>query len=175
VPSVDVLLRLAISADVSLAGVMSPELWADDSFNVPLCDAGGGHRTRRNRIHDWDAIRARVERGVASGEEFSIKSLSQELEVSPAILLCKLGELGRTVTRHKQFRNSKRQKEEVDGLVERIVELSKSYSYFGRRLAAADVCRAFGLTRDTSILKLALSQFEARGAQMNRNLSLFAD
>lgn len=173
--SVDVLLRLSISADVSIAGVMSPELWAENYLDVPLGDAEGRRRTRRSRSHDWNAIRARVEAGLACEEELSIKGLSEELDVRQAPLLFKLGELGRSVTRHKQIRDSKRMQEEVDVLVERIRELGKSYSYFGRRLTAAEVCRNLGVTKDYSVLKLAWSQFEASSAPGNRNLSLFDD
>lgn len=159
--SLDVLLRLSIAADVSLAGVLAPSLWSEGRCSVSLIDAENGRRTRRSRKHDWPAIRERVQRGLESGEEMSIKSLAREMDVRPAMLLFRLGELGHSVTRHKRARHSERQLGEADELVARLIELNRMYSYFGHRLTNIEACRNLGLTRESSLMRLALRRFKA--------------
>jgi len=174
-PTVDILLRLSVVADVSLAGVLCPALWREDNLQVPFGDDEGRQRKRRLRAHDWTAIRQRIQQALRDEEDISIESLSRELEIRQAVLLFKLGDLGRAVTRHKRLKLADRQQQDVDALVARMENLSKTYSYFQQRLSMTGVSRELEVSRDSSLLKAAWRQFNDSRASLDRRDTLFPE
>lgn len=168
-PTVDVLLRLSIAADVSLAGLFCPTVWRESALGVPVGYAEGRQRKRRNRTHDWKAIRTRVEQALLEGEDVSVTSLSTALDIEPAVLVSKLGELAHAVTRHSRRLMLRRQRGQQDEMVTRLEQLSKTYSYFQQRLSMAEASRELGVTRDSSILKAAWRTFtDSENARFTR-------
>lgn len=174
-PSVDLLLRLSIAADVSLAGVIAPALWAEGCLDIAVTDVAEQRRRRPCRSHDWVAIEARIQRGMACDEDLSVASLGRELHMRSAPLLAKLGGLGHAVTRYKQARALTELQERAEELAGRIAELHGTHSYFGRRLSFAEASRTFRLTRQSPVLRLAWKIFEESGAYENQHMALFPD
>lgn len=174
-PTVDLLLRLSIAADVSVAGVLCPALWQEGMKGASLTEIKQARRTRPLRRHDWPAIEDRVRSAIERDEPLSIAVLAEELQMQQAALLARLGDLGHRLTRHSKATRAKEVEALADSLVERIDELHKTHSYFGRRLSKAQAALALSIPRWSEALRLAWTKFEQQGPCRGGSMELLFD
>ena len=67
-------MRVAMAADVSLAGTFAPELWKEGYAGRPIAWRST-HSARRKPGIDWNAVRAKVRSRFAKGAAVSVYAL----------------------------------------------------------------------------------------------------
>ena len=108
-PSLVILMRIAAVADVSLAGMLYPELARIEARGNPPLALGEVGRLRQNRKHDWNLIRQEAAGAMASGEDVTLRKLARTLMVDQSYLAARIGNLrAEIVQQGREKRRAKR-------------------------------------------------------------------
>jgi hypothetical protein len=155
--SLDLWVRVALAADVSLAGLFAPELWAENVRGESISWLRRLTPIRRWRSLDWDDIRQQVTAQIESGNAESFNAFSARLGVDAAHLRRVLGR--RLVDRFNKAAAAKRDREssaEVLALAAQLVKETSSMVDRGVRPSARALARRLSRGRQSSIFVAAL-------------------
>ena len=130
-PSLVILMRIAAVADVSLAGMLYPQLARIEVRGNPPQALREVGRLRQNRTHDWNLIRQEAAGAMASGEDVTLRKLARELMVDQSYLASRIGNLrAEIVQQGREKRKAKRSEQvrtlaaDVAGAREELIALS---------------------------------------------------
>lgn len=143
-PSLDVLLKLAVTTGISVAGALCPALWdADFDVAVPFIDPNDHRANRRRSGIDWDDVRMALEAELLDERALPIPAIALKLKVSAGYLRAKMPDLTQAlIERHAQSRRQARE-DGTRNLVERIRavkrQLASAEGAPGRRAVARAV------------------------------------
>lgn len=155
--NLDLWVRVALAADVSLAGLFAPELWAEDVRGESISWLRRFTPIRRWRSLDWEDIRRQAEAQIESGDAESFAAFSTRLGVDAAHLRRGLGR--RLVDRLNKAAAAKRDREssaEVLALATQMVKETASMVGEGVRPSARALARRLSRGRQSSIFITAL-------------------
>jgi hypothetical protein len=155
--SLDLWVRVALAADVSLAGLFVPELWAVDVRGEPISWLRRMTPIRRWRSLDWDDIRRQVTAQIESGNAEGFNAFSTRLGVDASHLRSGLGH--RLVDRLNKAAAAKRDREssaEVLALAAQMVKETASMVGQGVRPSVRALARRLSRGRKSSIFVAAL-------------------
>jgi len=108
-PSLVILMRIAAAADVSLAGMLYPQLARVEVRGSPPQALREVGRLRQNRTHDWNLIRREAADALESGKDVTLRKLARELMVDQSYLAARIGDLrGSIVEQGREKRKAKR-------------------------------------------------------------------
>ena len=101
----DTWVRIALAADVSLAGLFAPELWAEGVRGICISWRSELSENRRRPSLDWDAVRRDVGDRLERADPIGIYALGRVLSADPKHLKKQLGplaaELQVAVSKHR--------------------------------------------------------------------------
>lgn len=157
-PSLDILARLAVAADVSIVGTLCPSLWKEDS-------AIGGDRSfmpvsaRRERPRvSWDEVRRATNAELRSSEPDSPFALARRLGVDPSHFRNTFPEAAKRLsTLYRATKASKRETAQAK-LVVLIREHLNVRTSAGRRASLRSVSTALEVNRHNEDFRAAWGQ-----------------
>lgn len=147
------LTRLAIVAQVSLAGVLVPTLWRlnppDATWEMQL------PQPKQRCLRDWTRIRAESA-GIAAGPEAaSPTAIAKQLNIDPRLFRERMGDLAEEMRRRAQVERARRVEERVAQLTLCIMEQRKALLGSAQRPSCRRIANRIRLSRDNKIFKMS--------------------
>ncbi len=115
-PSLVILMRIAAVADVSLAGMLYPQLAEVEVRGPPPQALREVGRLRQNRTHDWNVIRQGAANALASGQDVTLRKLARELMVDQSYLASRIGNLRSEIVQQGREKRKAKRSEQVKAL-----------------------------------------------------------
>jgi hypothetical protein len=145
------LTRLAIVAQVSLAGVMAPPLWRvnpqNASWNLQL------PRPKRRCLRDWVRIRAEIA-GLAAGPDVTSPSaVAKQLNIDPRLFRQRIGGLATEMRERSELQRARRFEEQVAQFTLRIIEQRNVLQRSVQRPSCRRIAEAIRLPRSSKVFK----------------------
>ena len=125
-PSLVILMRIAAVADVSLAGILYPQLARIEVRGSPPMALRKVGRLRQNRTHDWRLIRQEAAGAMASGEDVTLSKLARTLMVDQSYLAARIGNLRAEIVKQGREKRKAKRSEQVSALAAEVTRARKA-------------------------------------------------
>jgi hypothetical protein len=149
-PSLGALLRLALAADVSLAGMFSAERWHEDVFGSGTPQVAQVLGVRRYAKPDWDRIRAQVEAQVRADLPESVRRMARLLDVDQAELRRRIPDLTSQLRLARSEVLARRREKDVRALADRMRQVEAAA---GQPVSVRQMAKTLGLRRQWQVFK----------------------
>jgi hypothetical protein len=145
------LTRLAIVAQVSLAGVMVPSLWRvnpqNASWNLQL------PQPKQRCLRDWVRIRAEISGMAAGPEATSPSAVAKQLNIDPRLFRERMGDLAKEMSGRSELERIRRFEERVAQFTLRIIEQRNVLQRSTQRPSCRRIAEAIRLPRGSKVFK----------------------
>lgn len=145
------LTRLAIAAQVSLAGVMVPSLWRinpqNASWDLQL------PQPKQRCLRDWVRIRAEISGRAAGSEAISPTAAAKQLGIDHRLFAQRMGDLAKEMKVRVETERTRRFDEQVAQLTLRIIEQRNILQGSTQRASCRRIAAAIRLPRDSKVFK----------------------
>jgi transcriptional regulator with XRE-family HTH domain len=160
IPSVQVLVRIAVSSNISIAGLLCADLWQEnissnhfDGFNrVPF------RSIRNSRPKNWDQIRDAVRGSIEVGKASTPQSLARNYKTCKKLLLTQLGDLAPQLHNALIVQRSQDRKLNDERIKREFVAASKSLVLCGVRPTQRKVSEFMKISRTNPALRQAWAE-----------------
>lgn len=151
-PSLGALLRLALAADVSLAGMFSAERWHEDVFGSESPQVALILGVRKHSKLDWDRIRANIEKQIRADLPESLEQIARVANVDPADLRRKVPALVKQLRLARSDALARRREADVQALAERI---RRAEATAGQPISVRQMAKVLRVHRQWQVFKQA--------------------
>jgi transcriptional regulator with XRE-family HTH domain len=159
-PSVQVLVRIAVSSNVSVAGLLCADLWQEnissnhfDGFNrVPF------RSVRNSRPKNWDQIRDAVRVSIEVGTASTPQSLAKSYKTCKKLFLIQLGDLAPQLHNALIVQRARNRKLNAERIKEEFLAAAKSLSLAGIRPTQRKISEYMKMSRTNPALRQAWSE-----------------
>lgn len=151
-PSLGALLRLALAADVSLAGMFSAECWHEDVFGSENLQVAHALGVRKHAKLDWDRIRAQIENQIRADFPESLEQIARVVNVDPADLRRKVPALAKQLRLARSDALARRREADVRALADRI---RRAEATAGQPVSVRQMAKVLRVHRQWQVFKQA--------------------
>lgn len=161
-PSLDILARLAVAADVSIVGTLCPSLWKEGSaIDVKRTFMPVSPRRERPRV-SWDAVRRAINAELRSAKPDSPCALARRLGVDPSHLKNTFPEAAKKLSAlYRANKVSERETAQAE-LVVLIREHLEDRSRAGRRVSLRSASVSLNVNRHNEDVRAAWARCRSR-------------
>jgi hypothetical protein len=157
----DTWVRIALAADVALAGMFAPDLWEEGVFGKCVSWRSAQSKDRQRPAVDWEWVQRDALRRIEGPDAVSVYELSRTLETDPQHLKRKLGPLAARLNEAAAMQRRRDQTRRVSSLAQRIREKAAEMREAGRRVSARSVARHLDQKRMSITFVLAYREAAA--------------
>jgi hypothetical protein len=162
--SLDCLARLALAADVSLAGLFMPNHWSEGVAGGSAGNCSGLKARRSRPRRDWSAIEARAEKSLVSDAPMTTAELARVLGTCPVYLRKRLGDKAAQMDEAVRSRAEQLRLDAASRLAQVIVEKAGDLVASGVRVSARRLATSVKARRNSRRFRTALDIARERGA-----------
>lgn len=162
--SLDCLARLAMAADVGLAGLFMPEVWTEGRDGGAFVSCAGLQPRRRRPRRDWNSVRAHAESSLLSDVPLTSAELAREIGTCPSYLRKQLGTRASDLDEAVRNRNKQLREEAAKRLAGVIEEKIALLATAGVRVSARKIAKSVKARRTSRRFEAALAIVKLRGA-----------
>lgn len=164
--SLQVLIRLCVATDVSLAGLLDRNQWHEDVSRIRL---NPGElkipRERKAPGSDWDGAIADARAAIASGRAVTLHALARRWDVSHTQLRVRLGDLAQKLSADRAQQLRAEQNRRIEQLRDAIDIRFEAYWRCNTRPAVKRVARELGVSPASKVFRSAWAAVVARSQQ----------
>lgn len=157
----DTWVRIALAADVSLAGLFAPELWAEGVRGTCISWRSELSEARRRPSLDWDAVRRDVGGRLERSEPISIYALGKLLSADPMHLKKQLGPLAEELQVAASKRRAAELAETAKSLAQKIRGEAVALRENGSRISARSIAKRVSQGRASIVFVMAFQEVAA--------------
>jgi hypothetical protein len=152
-PSLTVLVRLSVVFDVSLSGLICPELWHTDVSQGRKIE--GVPRRRPPIKRDWSHIQSLLEKAASEERPISPNAFSRSLRLCPTYLSRKLKSDKDRLSMARRLTSKEDFTIRAEGLAIKIAAAVTEFTSQGRKVSDRKLAAALGVHRSKALFKEA--------------------
>jgi len=157
----DTWVRVALAADVSLAGLFAPELWDEGKAGTGLSWRSRLSLARQRPPLDWVEVRRSVEVMLESEQPLEIAVLARRLAVDAKHLKSRLGDLAPRLQQAAALRRKGDEARAVSTMAQKIEEEITARKASGRRVSARSLAQRLDVSRHGVVFAQAFNAASA--------------
>lgn len=154
--SLDLWLRVALAADLSLPGLFHSDFWCSDVNGQSVRWRPCFTTRKRRHLLEWDSIRQTVRDLIASENPTTLYQLGKKLRIDPKHLRKGLGTLAEDLNADAAAKNARSRTAEIKALSERLAEERDRLHQAGARVSARALARGIRCYRRSSNFREAM-------------------
>lgn len=162
--SLDCLARLALAADVSLAGLFMPNQWSEGVAGGSAGNCSGLKARRSRPRRDWSAIEASAESSLVSDAPMTTAEFARVLGTCPVYLRKRLGDKAAQMDEAVRSRAEQLRLDAASRLAQVIVEKAGDFVARGVRVSARRLAASVKARRNSRRFRTALDFARERAA-----------
>lgn len=161
--SLQVLIRLCVATDVSLAGLLDPNQWHENVSRVRLNPGELSlPRERKAPANDWHGAIADAKAAIDTGTGMTLHALARRWDVSHTQLRTRLGDLAPKLAAERARQHRAAQERRIEELHEAIVTRFEAYWRRNMRPAVKRVAKELGVSPASKAFRSAWSAVVAQ-------------